>query len=65
MDKPGHGVVTPLYGVVIHKCIAGGELAKMKALCVEAEKQLAEHGDVRAALEVLKAEIAKAEARAH
>lgn len=59
--SPGHPV--PLYGVTIHRCIAGGDLQKMKELCAEAEKQLAEHGDVRAALEVLKAEIAKAEAK--
>jgi hypothetical protein len=55
--------VQPLYGVTIHHCIAGGQLPQMKALCLEAEKQLAEHGDLRAALEVLKAEIAKAEAK--
>lgn len=54
-----------LYGVTIHKCIARGQLQEMKKLCAEAEKQLAEHGDVRAALEVLKAEIAKAEAKSH
>jgi hypothetical protein len=61
-EPPNH--FRPLYGVTIHHCIAGGELPKMKALCVEAEKQLAEHGDLRSALEVLKAEIAKAEAKA-
>jgi hypothetical protein len=62
-EGPPHHVV-PLYGVTIHHCIAGGDLQKMKDLCVEGEKYLAEHGDVRAALEVLKAEIAKAEAKA-
>jgi hypothetical protein len=60
--KPGHPV--PLYGVTIHHCIAGGDLPKMKQLCAEAEQQLSEYGDLRAALEVLKAEIAKAEAKA-
>ena len=60
--KPGHAV--PLYGVTIHHCIAGGDLAKMKQLASEAEQQLAQYGDLRAALEVLKAEIAKAEAKA-
>jgi Domain of unknown function (DUF1843) len=54
--------IVPLYGVTIHHCIAGGDLAKMKELAVEAEKYLAENGDVGAALEVLKIEIAKAEA---
>lgn len=53
----------PLYGVAIHNCIASGDLAKMKELRTEAEKQLAEHGNISAALEVLKAEIAKAEAK--
>jgi hypothetical protein len=53
----------PLYGVTIHKCIAGGDLQKMKDLCAEAEKQVATYGDVSAALEVLKSEIAKAEAK--
>ena len=56
-------IAQPLYAVTIHHCIALGELQKMKALANEAEKQLAEHGDVRAALEVLKAEIAKAETK--
>lgn len=59
---PSHGP-RPLYGVTIHHCIAEGDLGKMKSLCAEAEQHLAEHGDVRAALEVLKAEIAKAEAK--
>jgi hypothetical protein len=62
-QEPSNHVV-PLYGVTIHHCIAGGDLPKMKALCLEAEKQLSEYGDLRAALEVLKAEIAKAEAKA-
>jgi len=53
----------PLYGVTIHRCIATGDLAKMKEMRTEAEKQLAEQGNISAALEVLKAEIAKAEAK--
>jgi hypothetical protein len=53
----------PLYGVTIHKCIAGGDLQKMKDLCAEAEQHVATYGDVSAALEVLKSEIAKAEAK--
>jgi hypothetical protein len=52
-----------LYGVGIHAAIASGDLAKMKELRTEAEKHLAEHGNIAAALEVLKAEIAKAEAK--
>jgi len=53
----------PLYAVTIHHCIAGGDLAKMKQLVAEGEKYVADHGNVGAALEVLKAEIAKAEAK--
>jgi len=51
----------PLYAVSIHHCIAQGDLAKMKSLVTEAETHLADHGDVSAALEVLKTEIAKLE----
>jgi Domain of unknown function (DUF1843) len=61
-QKPTQPIV-PLYGVTIHHCIAGGDLAKMKELAAQAEKYLADNGDVGAALEVLKIEIAKAEAR--
>jgi hypothetical protein len=53
----------PLYAVTIHHCIAKGDLGKMKEVCARAEKELGEQGDVRAALEVLKTEIAKAEAK--
>jgi hypothetical protein len=52
-----------LYGVGIHNAIAGGDLVKMKAIAAQAEKHIAEHGNVAAALEVLKAEIAKAESK--
>jgi hypothetical protein len=61
MPEEKHPHVHPLYAVPIHHCIASGDLTKMKALVVEAEKHLAEHGDVSAALEALKIEIAKAE----
>jgi len=63
-QQPGaSGHVHPLYAVTIHHCIAGGDLAKMREVCAEAEKHLADHGDVSAAIESLKAEIAKAEAK--
>jgi hypothetical protein len=42
---------------------AKGDLAQMKAVAAEAEQFLAQHGDVRTALEVLKAEIVKLETR--
>ncbi len=50
------------YGVAIHKAIASGDLEEMQKVCREAEEHLAQHGDVSAALEGLKAEIAKLEA---
>ena len=53
--------IVPLYGVTIHRCIARGNLDEMKKLVNEAEQHLREHGDVRAALEALKVEIAKLE----
>lgn len=52
-----------MYAVTIHHCIAEGDLAKMRQLRSDAEKHLADHGDVAAALEVLKTEIAKAESK--
>lgn len=60
MTEHGTGV-HPLYAVTIHHCIAGGDLAKMRALVAEAEKFLQDHGNVGAALEALKVEIAKLE----
>jgi hypothetical protein len=53
-------IIRPLYAVTIHHCCAKGDLAEMKALATEAE-QLQEHGNLSAALEVLKCEIAKLE----
>lgn len=49
-----------LYGVPIQEAIAKGDLPRMKELAAEAEAHLKQVGDVRAALEVLKIEIAKA-----
>ena len=50
-----------LYGVAIHQSIASGNLGEMKKVAQQAEQHLSEHGDVRAALEALKIEIAKLE----
>jgi hypothetical protein len=52
----------PLYAVTIQHACAGGDLAVMKKTAAEAEKHLAQYGNVSAALEVLKMEIAKLEA---
>ena len=54
-----------LYGPPIQEAIAKGDLARMKQLAKEAEEHLREVGDVRAALEYLKLEIAKASRSAH
>lgn len=51
----------PPYGPPIHEAIAKGDLARMKQLASEAEQHLQEAGDVSAALEYLKIEIAKLE----
>ena len=51
------------YGPAIQQAIVGGNVRTMKAVAKAAEKHLAEYGDVRSALAVLKAEIAKLEAR--
>lgn len=56
-------MAVPPYGVAIQQAIASGSLEQMKRVAGEAEKYLSEHGDVRAALEVLKVEIARHEAR--
>ena len=49
-----------LYGPPIQEAIAKGDLPRMKQLAAEAEAHLKEVGHVRAALEYLKIEIAKA-----
>ena len=48
-----------LYGVGIHEAIKSGDLKAMKKIQKEAESYIESHGDVAAALEVLKAELAK------
>lgn len=50
----------PPYGTAIHQAIAKGDLAEMKKVAADAEKYLKAHGNVAAALEHLKIEIAKA-----
>ncbi len=50
------------YGPPIQDAIARGDLADMKALVIDAERFLQKHGDVKAALATLKAEIARREA---
>jgi hypothetical protein len=56
-------VFRQLYAVPIHECAASGDLAAMKKMAAEAEQYVSQHGNVSAALEVLKMEIAKLEAK--
>lgn len=53
-----------LYGGAITQAIAVGDLATMKQTASAAEQHLADHGDVAQLLQLLKIEIAKAEASA-
>jgi len=53
-------VAVVLYGSPIQEAIAHGNLPRMMQLAAEAEAYLKQVGDVRAALEYLKIEIAKA-----
>jgi len=53
-------MAVPLYAPPIQEAIAKGDLARMKQLAAEAEAHLKQVGDVRAALEYLKIEIARA-----
>ncbi len=49
------------YAPAIQQAVASGELRRMRAVAKQAEAFLAEHGDVRSALEALKIEIARLE----
>ncbi len=60
MTEPHRGSVPP-YGPTIQEAIAKGDLARMKHLATEADQHLQQTGDVGAALEYLKIEIAKHE----
>jgi hypothetical protein len=59
----GGGPAIPLYGSAIHHAIAYGNLQEMKSVAAEAEAWLREHGNISAAIEVLKTEIARIEAK--
>nr|WP_173380526.1 DUF1843 domain-containing protein [Azospirillum sp. B510] len=51
-----------MYMATVTDAIAKGDLAQMKTLQSQAEEVLAAYGDVPTALQLLKVEIAKAEA---
>jgi Domain of unknown function (DUF1843) len=55
--------LVPPYGVAIHQARASGDLDEMRKVAADAEAYIAEHGDVAGALDALKAQIAKQEAR--
>jgi hypothetical protein len=60
-----HAAPQPLYGVAIQRAAAGGDLKTMREVVQQAEQFVREHGDISAALEVLRMEIAKLEHRQH
>ena len=49
-------IIVPLYAAAVHDAVASGDLAKLKSLKVEAEKQIA---DLQSGLKSLNDEIAK------
>jgi hypothetical protein len=51
----------PPYGPAIREAVAKGDLEDMRRMAGEAEEHVRETGDVVSALELLRAEIAKAE----
>jgi F0F1-type ATP synthase epsilon subunit len=56
-------MAVPPYGVAIRTAVADGDVERMREVEKKAEEHLRRHGDVSAALEALKVEIAKLEAR--
>jgi hypothetical protein len=61
MPEKQDSTIRPLYAVVIHDVICSGDVNRMKQVVKEAEQYLHQAGDVPAALQALKIEIAKAE----
>lgn len=53
----------PPYGVAIQEAVASGDVSRMKQVAQQAEEFVAKWGNIPAALEALKLEIAKAEKR--
>jgi len=59
-EKPGP-IPHPLYATTIQEVLHSGELQRMREVAKEAEQYLQQTGDLSAALQALKIEIAKAE----
>ena len=60
MAQSDRGPVPP-YGPAIQEAVAKGDVAKMKQVAADAEAYLKQAGDVHAALEYLRLEIARHE----
>jgi hypothetical protein len=60
-EKEKYDPIRPLYAVTIHDVICSGDITRMKQVAQEAEHYLQQSGDLPAALQALKIEIAKAE----
>ncbi|WGS54240.1 DUF1843 domain-containing protein [Paraburkholderia sp. D15] len=60
MSQAAQHPITP-YGVAIHQAMSTGDLTQMKALLAKAESLLEQQGNLAAAIEVLKLEIARLE----
>ena len=62
LGSASHGpIMHPLYAQTIHHVVCEGNLQRMKEVASVAEQHLNQWGDLRAALEILKLEIAKME----
>lgn len=55
--------MVPPYGTAIQEAVASGDLERMKQVAAQAEEHIRQYGNVPAALEALKLEIAKLEKR--
>ena len=62
-DEMEDDVMIVAYAPAIQQAIAKGDLAEMKAMLGHAEKILKEQGDLSAAIESLRIEIAKLESK--
>lgn len=56
-------MVIVMYATAIQEAVAKGDIAQMKEVLKEAHKHVEEYGNVPMAIEILKHEIAKEEAR--
>lgn len=56
-------MAVPPYGESIQQAVVSGDLGRMKEVAREAEEHVRQYGNVAAALEVLRFEIAKLEAK--